>query len=146
MPDEQAIDVLNRLLEAEFASLVPRLGEANPFVSWPEAEGRTVIERLVADSEAHRGDLAGMILRLRGAPVSPRRSMTWGSVHYMKLAHLVPDIVAAVRELIEAYESAGPTGNEGAAALVAGILADHKRQLAELEKLHANMAQPSERP
>ena len=135
MSDEQTIEILNRLLQAEYANLIPRLGEGEPFVGLPAVQGRAVLARLVADGEVHQRDLAELILRLHGAPISPRRSMASGNIHYIDLTHLLPDIVAAVRELVETYESAGNLGHAEAIALIARSLADHQRNLAELENL-----------
>lgn len=145
MSDEQTIDVLNHLLEAECGSLIPRLGEAAPFVAWPAAQQRPLVQRMVADHEAHERDLCEMIIRLRGAPVTPRRSMATGGMHYIDLIHLLPDIVAGIRKLVETYESAAGGDNAEANGLIARILEDHKRHLADWEKLASDMARPTGR-
>ncbi len=131
--DDQAVDVLNRLLQAEFHSLVPRLAEVRPFVNWDDAEAHVLIERLTADAEARRRDIATAVMRLRGIPVTPRRCIMSTGMHYIRLDHIIPDIIADIREMIETYNSVGKTGNADADALIARILADHKQHLSELE-------------
>lgn len=140
---DHAVDTLNRLLDAESSSLVHRLGESNPFVTWPAAADRAIVERIVADVRRHQQELVDMIISLRGAPVPPRYATAMGGVHYLKLSFLMPQVIASERQLVQAYESAGSTGRPQADALIARILTDHKRHLAELEKLHANLAQPT---
>ncbi|HKQ46909.1 MAG TPA: hypothetical protein VJZ71_02440 [Phycisphaerae bacterium] len=140
---EHAVDTLNRLLDAESSSLVHRLSESNPFVTWPAAADRAVVERIVADVGRHRRELVEMILTLRGAAVPPRYPSSMGGVHYLKLSYLMPQVITSVRELVKTYESAGSTGRPQADALIARLLADYQRHLAELEKMHANLAQPA---
>lgn len=141
MANEQAVNVLNRLLRAEYESLVPRLREADPFVSMESADDRRVIAGILRDVESHERDLSEMILRLRGAPASPRYSTDSGAIHYVTLAHLMPQILANLRQLIALYESsAGTTGDREADGLVSRILDNYRRGHAGLEKLHANLA------
>ena len=139
---EPAIEILTLLLEAEYGNLVHRLGEADPYVNWLAAADRAVVEKMIADVRRHQHELVEMILTLRGAPIPPRYPTALGRVHYLKLSFLMPQVIASVRELVRTYESAGSTGRPQADALIARIRADHKRHLAELEKLHANLAQP----
>lgn len=139
---EPAIETLNRLLDAEYGSLVHRLGESNPFVTWPAAADRAVVEKIVADVGRHQHELVEMILSLRGAPVPPSYPTSTGGVHYLKLSFLMPQVIASMRQLVQTYETAGSTGRPQADALISRILADHKRHLAELDRLHANLAQP----
>jgi hypothetical protein len=140
---EPAIETLNRLLDAEHGNVVHRLGESNPFVTWPAAADRAIVEKTVADVRRHQHELVEMILSLRGAPIPPRYPTSTGSVHYLKLSFLMPQVIAGLRQLVKTYESAGSTGRPQADALIARILADHKRHLAELEKLHTNLALPA---
>ena len=46
---ERQIDLLNALLDAETRSLLARLGEAAPFVSWTAADQQTLIEDLIEE-------------------------------------------------------------------------------------------------
>jgi len=144
MPDEQTIDVLNRLLEAEEDSFISRLGEAAPYVDKSAMAGRTLVERMVADHSSHKRGLVEMILKLRGAPATPRRSIVTGGMHYIDLIHLVPDAIAGARKLVETYESvAGDSSNAEVSTLVARHLEDHRRHLAELEDLHSSQEPPA---
>lgn len=140
---DHAVDILNRLLDAECGNLICRLGEANAYVSWPAAVDHAIVEKMLADVERHRREMIDMILSLRGSPAPPRYATALGGVHYLKLSFLMPQVVASVRQLVKTYESVGSTGRPQADALIARILTDHKRHRAELEKLHANIAQPA---
>jgi len=136
MSHQNAVDALNDLLAAEYESLIPRLAQADPYVSWPAADDRALIEQMLADVEAHKRDLTQLILKLRGSPVPPRYSTETGGLHYVQLSYLMPAVIQSVREMIAAYESAGPTGSAEADALNARHLADYRRYLTHLEKLH----------
>ena len=46
---QNAVSVLNDLLGAEFGSLIPRLAEASPFVTWRATEGQALIRRMLAE-------------------------------------------------------------------------------------------------
>ncbi len=132
--NDQAVDVLNRLLQAEYHSLVPRLAEVRPFVDWDDAELRALVERLTADAETHIRDIAEAIIQLRGAPVTPRRCIMSTGMHYIQLEIIIPDVIADIRKMIDTYKAVGQTGNADADTLIANILADHKQHLADLEK------------
>jgi hypothetical protein len=97
---------------------------------------------MVADSEAHRRGLAELILKLRGAPVSPRRGIESSGIHYVKLTHLVPHILAGLRELVAAYDTAGNFANPDALTLIARNRENYRSALAELEERHAHLARP----
>lgn len=133
MSDAQTIDLLNRLLEAESTSILARLGDAEPFVGWPATADRVRVERVIADSETHRGDLARAILDLRGCPVTPRCPLAFGGVNFLSLSHLMPDVVSGIRGLVRLYE-ASHTGHGEVDALIARILQDHRRHLVEMER------------
>lgn len=140
MANDTTIAKLNTLLAAEYGSLLHRLSECNPFVTWPAADDRAMIQRMLADARAHRHDLANLILKLRGSPVASTYPTSVGGVHYLNLSYLMPQVIAGLRGLIQQYERLGPTGNSEADALVSRLLSDHKRHLAELEKMHSNLA------
>jgi len=137
MANERAIEILNKLLDAEHLSFIQRLSEACPFVSGPEASQWAMVGEMVAAAEARQRELTQLILKLRGSPVPPRRAADTTSIHYVKLSFLMPKIIAAVRELVQLYTSAGRTGNADADSLVGRSLADHKRFLAEIERSQA---------
>lgn len=130
--------ILNRLLQAEYASLAKRLLKAEAFVGWAAADDRAWLRKTTVDEQDHERELVEMILRLRSVPAPPRIGMETGAVHYLRLAHLMPAVAADLRRLISTYESAGATGNATADTLVQRILGDHRRRLAELERLHGS--------
>ncbi len=141
MANERAVEILNRLLLAEYESLVPRLAEADPYVSLSSAEDRARIAGIGEDVKAHVRDLVQMILKLRGSPAPRRFATDSGGVHYVKLSSLMPAIMANLRELISTYESAsGATGVPDADMLIGAILDNYRRHFAILEKMHANPA------
>jgi len=143
MPDQNAstaVDTLNDLLGAEFVSLIPRLGEASPFVTWPATEDQALIRQMLADAQTHQRELTQLILALRGSPNPPRYDAEVGALHYVKLSYLMPEVIESVRRLIAAYESAGPTGSAEADALIARHLKTYQQHLAHLEKLHTGGA------
>jgi hypothetical protein len=142
---DHAVDILNRLLAAESGSLIHRLRESNPFVNTRAASDHAIVGKMIADVQRHRHELVEMILSLRGAPAPPRYATELGGVHYLKLSFLMPQVIADTRELVKTYESAGSTSYPETDALIAQILADHKRHMADLERLHAGMAQPAGR-
>lgn len=136
MASEQTVNVLNRLLLAEYESLIPRLEQVDPYVSMLTADDRTQISRLLHDAQQHRRELSEMILKLRGAPIPPRYSTVTGGMHYVKLSHLMPEVLADLRNLISVYESAaGTTGDRDADALVSRVQHNYRLNLAALEKL-----------
>lgn len=140
MSNELVVAVLNQLLAAEHRNLIRRLGESNPFVTWPAAEDRAVVERLLADTRHHQQALAGLILKLRGSPAPATYPTELGGVHYLNLSYLMPQVIAGVRELVRVYEGASGTGHPEADVLISRILGDHTRHLSELERMHANLA------
>jgi hypothetical protein len=138
---DQPVRVLNALLAAEYANLIQRLGEATPFVTGSAAADSLLVQQMLADHRRHLRDLAAMIQRLRGTPVPPNYPTSIGGVHYLRLDYLMPQVIAGLRRLIQTYETCGGAGHPEADALIAGILADHRRHLAELQRLHANLFQ-----
>ena len=138
-----AVDILNRLLIAEYGSLIHRLAEASPYVSWRSTEHHAAIQRMLADVKRHQHELAGMIVRLRGAPAPRTYPTSVGGVHYLKLSYLMPQVIAGARDLVQLYEQAGTTGDGDADALIARNLEDHRRHLRELEQIYAGLHQPA---
>jgi hypothetical protein len=142
MPDEQVIEMLNRLLAAEYATMIPRLAEAEPFVRPAMTAARAVVQRLIAAYAGHIRGLVEMLLSLRGSPVTPRCSAGATSLHYADLASILPAVVADLRKLVALYEAAPATGRDPVDALIGRILADHRRDLAELDRLYTASASP----
>ena len=140
MANERAVEILNRLLLAEYESVAPRLAQADPYVSLPSSEDRAVVANMLRDVASHERELTGMILSLRGSPVTRRFSTDSGGMHYVRLSHLMPSVLANMKQLISLYESAlGATGSREADALVSRILDNYRRHFAGLERLHANI-------
>ena len=135
-----SVDVLNRLLKAEYGNVVNRLREADPFVSAASAEDRLLLDRMLADESAHERDLSETIIALRGTPAPRDYPTDVGGLHYLQLSFLMPQIIAAKRALVKVYESAGVTGDAGADGLKDRILENHQRDLADVERMHANLA------
>ena len=133
--------MLNRVLAAEYESLLPRLKESDPWVSLNSADDGAELIATVRDAESNVRELNEMILDLRGAPVSRRAATASSSVHYVNLSYLMPAILADLRRLISIYESAaGTTGHRQADALLSRILENYRRHLAALDKIHPNQA------
>lgn len=143
MANEHAIEILNNLLAAEYASLLPRLRQSNPFVTLAATEDREAVDRLIKDSERHERDLADLIMDLRGAPVPISYDIDTTSFHYITLEYLVPQILQNVHLLIDRYAGAGTTGNRQADALIGRHLADYQTHLKALEKMHGNLVAQS---
>lgn len=139
MSHAKTIQLLNTLLEAEYGNLIQRLGEAAPHVDWPAAADSLLVQRMLEDHRRHERELAEMILRLRGSPIPPTYPTSVGGVHYLRLEYLMPQVIAGVKELIRTYETCGGAAHPEADAVLARNLADHKRHLAELTRLHANL-------
>ncbi len=133
MSDQQAVDTLNKLLDAENMSFVTRLGEACPFAASSEALEQTLIASLAADGRLRRERLTELILKLRGSPTPPRRAIDTSSLHYMDVAHLVPRVAASLRDLVSAYTAAARTDSPEATVLVARYLDELKKSLLNLE-------------
>ena len=60
----------------------------------------------------------------------------------MDLASILPAVVADLRKLVALYEAAPATGRDPVDALIGRILADHRRDLAELDRLYTASVSP----
>lgn len=139
MASQRVVDTLNALLAAEYASILPRIRQSDPFVSLSAADDRAAAQSLMQQNERHEGELSKLIMELRGSPVSPAFDIDTTSYHYVTLEYLVPQIIQSVQGLIAAYTAAGATGHTKADALITQNLADYQRQLKPLEKMHSNL-------
>jgi hypothetical protein len=146
MADDAIIARLNRLLEAEYGNLIQRLGECNPLVTWPAADDRRLVDRMLADAKSHQRDLVHTILRLKGAPIPPTFPTALGGVHYLQLSHLMPQVISDIRRLITLYETPSGCGNLDVDSILSRILADHRRHQVELERLHSNLGSGRQNP
>jgi len=134
MSDQQAVDILNKLLDAENMSFVARLSEASPFAAPSETSQYLLISRLAAEARLRRQRLTNLILKLRGSPTPPRRAIDTTALHYMNVAHLLPRVAAALRDLAGAY-SAARTGDVDADSLIGSHLTELRRCVVDVEKL-----------
>ena len=139
------VDGLNRLLRAEYGSMLFRLHEASPHVTWTSAGDRLLIDRMMNDERTHERELIDAILDRRGAPAPRNFPTNTGEVHYLDLTYLMPQVLASKRELVRIYESAGNTGDPAADALRSRILDNHRRHLAGLDRLHSDLASTAQR-
>ncbi len=103
---ERQVDLLNALLDAETRSLLTRLGEAAPFVSWTAADEQALIEDLVEEQRQLEAALAECILGLAGSPTAGSADLTTADLHFVELHHLMPRLVADQDRLVHAYEVA----------------------------------------
>lgn len=137
---ERAVQTLNRLLEAEYGSIVHRLAEADPFVTSAAADDQAAVRPMIAELNRHQRELTAMILKLRGAPVPPRYPTALGGVNYLSLTFLMPQVIAGTAKLVQTYQREGTTGHPESDELIGRILQDHKRHLEELKAMHSNLA------
>jgi hypothetical protein len=135
-----AVTILNRMLRVEYGSLLCRLTDANPYITWNSAQDALLVGQMCADESQALGELVTAILDLRGAPVPRNYPISTGGVHFLSLDFLMPQVIASKKALVAAYESAPPTGIPFADALKARILDQHRRHLAALQRLHSDLA------
>ncbi len=139
MTDPRTLNALNRLLAAEAGSLIARLAAASPYTPLLAADDRRELDLMQRDLESHKRDIIDLIYDLRGVPVFPPPDPRVGGFHYVDLRRLMPFVLDNVRQLIGVYEKAGGTGHRETDALIARHLANYRRHLATLEKLHGSI-------
>jgi hypothetical protein len=100
------VEILNELLQAQAASLLPRLSEATPFISWAEADEIALVRRLIAEERAHQAELGACIASAGGALTPVLGDITSADVHYLALDFLLPRIIADKARLARVYEAA----------------------------------------
>ncbi len=134
---EQQVDLLNALLDAETRSLLARLGEAAPFVSWAAADGQALIEDLVEEQRQLEAALAECILGLGGSPTAGGADLTTADLHFVELHHLMPRLVADQDRLVRACEVAAERVDADcdAGRLIRRTRQTHEHQLARLREL-----------
>lgn len=135
MSDQQAVDTLNKLLDAENMSFVARFSEACPFAAASEVSEQLLISRLAAEGRLRRQRLTDLILKLRGSPTPPRRAIDTTALHYVDVAHLLPRVAASLRDLANAYSAAGRTGDIEADSLIGSHLTELRRDVVDAVKL-----------
>lgn len=133
MSDQQDVDTLNKLLDAENMSFVARLSEACPFTAASEVSEQLLISRLAAEGRLRRQRLTDLILKLRGSPTPPRRAIDTTALHYVDVAHLLSRVAASLRDLANAY-SAARTGDIEADFLIGSHLTELRRDVVDAVK------------
>lgn len=124
-----AIDTLNRLLDAEYAGVVNQLGEASPYASGAANAARTCFENVVQTTHRHQRRLIEAIQALGGSPVCARRTIDTANLHYVELSYLASRIEEGLQSLVESYESAGSTGVPEADAIISPHLQAYRDHL-----------------
>lgn len=147
MKSAQVIDVLNDLLAAESANLLPRLAESSAFVSWASADDVEGVNRMAAEEREHVEWLVEQILDLRGSPGPRIGSIDAASLHYVELHRLLPRVEHGEAALLRRYEAAAGllAAAPPAAALVARIAARHRDHLQQLRRI-ASQSTPATLP
>jgi len=137
-PIANAIDVLNGLLAAEARSLVRRLGESKPFVTWGAEEESEIVTEVIADHSKAVEAITGEIVRLAGSPDTPSPDLSTADLHYLDLEFLLPQILADQEAIVGAYESAAakiPAALSSTTGLVGDLLTRHREHVAPLDRL-----------
>ncbi|MGH7178631.1 MAG: hypothetical protein ACREJC_14735 [Tepidisphaeraceae bacterium] len=142
-PPAAVIDMLNELLDAELGSMFRFMGEGSPYLSRATAEVRSPLAEMVESGERRAGELFELIERLGGTPVARNVSREEQYLAFLSLRFLLPKLVQAKKLQIQRHENALRTlGNRSQppAELLAAHLAEHKSQLAILERTAAQVA------
>jgi hypothetical protein len=132
------VEILNELLQAQAASLLPRLSEATPFISWAEADEIALVRRLIAEERAHQAELGACIASAGGALTPVLGDITSADVHYLALDFLLPRIIADKARLARVYEAAASRLAPGTepGQLVAQQLEAQRNHLAALKRFN----------
>lgn len=138
MNDVEAIDILNDLLAAEQRSLLARLAEAQPFLSWAGADQAPILRQLVADQLDHQRRLTETIDALGGVPRIPTGDISSAGAHYIDIHHLLPKLLEDLRSMIDACGRASELlGNHPGGETVSAIHARHEAHAKQLEAIGA---------
>ncbi len=141
MNAESDIEILNELLELEARGFLPRLRESLPFVSWSSAHERRILDRLIDERHQHAGWLVETIHGLGGDPLPVRADIRSTNIHYLDLAHLLPEILKNAKSVLAAYESAAShvSENPATADVITRISQRHRHHLEQLSQLTAKI-------
>ena len=131
------VSILNQLLAAEARTLVPRLAEAGPFVSWASADEQALVRRLVADEREHQAALVDCILSADGVPAPVTANPDTARLHFLDLHALLPRILADKQRLVGLYRAAEAQLDPGSDAhrLAQQLAAAQRDHLARLQQL-----------
>ncbi len=139
MIDQLIIDVLNELLGAEQAYLLPRLAESGIFVAGPSTKDHTVIERMMLENARRREALASLIIESGGAPAPREADLESADLHFQQLDLILPRLLDRTRAVAAKYERAAGrvSSHLSASSLIAQHHAEHKTDIASLESMVA---------
>jgi rubrerythrin len=140
--DPQVIRVLNQLLVAEQRSLVLRLTQSTPYISWASADELDVIQQMIREEAEHVGWVSEQIVALGTAPEPVLEAIDSGDIHYVELSFIWPRIVKSKRELLAAYEAALgelPADHE-ATGVVRRIRDRYREHISQLERFAESMS------
>ncbi len=131
------VDALSSLVEAELNSLFRFMGEGSPYLSRTTAEMRTPILAMVAESERHAEEIAGLIEALNGVP--PLRSVQPEEQYlaYLSIKFLIPKLISDKKLMIERNENvlaSLPAVDPTITGLIKNHIADHQADITVLEK------------
>ena len=134
---ERQVDLLNALLDAETRSLLARLSESAPFVSWAAADEQTLFEDLVEEQRQLKAALAECILSLAGSPAVGGANLTTDDLHFVELHYAMPRLVADQDQLVRACEMAAERVDADcdAGRLIAETRQTHEHHLVRLREL-----------
>lgn len=143
MNNEIVIEVLNELLAAESASLLPRLGQSEIFVSWATADDLDDVQRILAEDQEHQSWLVEAINNAGGDPLPVLADINTTNLHFLELGFVLPKALEDRRRLLRFYESAASqVASNPAASETVGKIADRvRKQVEKLEKLTARLVE-----
>lgn len=134
MNNERAIRILNALLERESRSVLPRIREANPFVTWASAAERRMIDDMIREETEHRAWLVDAIRDLGGEPLPVSADIASTNIHFLDLSYVLPTVLEDRTRVLTAYETAASQAGTSplAADVIARITDRHRRQIDRL--------------
>ncbi len=141
MNNEPVIDVLNELLAAESASLLPRLGESEIFISWASADDVDDVQCMLAEDREHQSWLVDAILNAGGEPLPALADINSTNLHFLELGFVLPRVFEDRRTLSGYYESASSVvaSHPAASEIVGRIAGRIRKHVEKLEKLTSRL-------
>ena len=100
------VSLLDEVLATEKRSLVLRLADVNPFVTWAGVRAADTLRPIIREQAEHADWLSEAILQRGGAPSWAPPDARTGSIHYVDLVYLLPRIVRDEQHLLQVCESA----------------------------------------
>jgi hypothetical protein len=110
LTNNETVDVLADLLNAERQSLLQRVAELDPFVPPEQARLAELVRQAYAQQQEHVEDLGSMMIELGATPrpishVLDQYSQT-AHLHYLRLDYLLPNLLDALEALLARYRTA----------------------------------------